>query len=153
MEDFSELKNISLRLKRMNVKVKLISLISKAKSEYDRHDYNSEMQTLQEAYTIFPDNPAVLRRLGCIKQAGGEYEDAIAYYTKALEFSKNKEIEYTLIGTAYYLQDKLDEAIENFNLAIEINDNYDAAYEGRNQALLENHVKILDLQEVLKKYF
>ena len=51
------------------------------------------------------------------------------------------------------MQDRLDEAIENFNLAIENNDNYDSAYEGRNQAILENHLKILDLQEVLKKYF
>jgi len=54
---------------------------------------------------------------------------------------------------AYYLQDKLDEAVENFNLAIDKNDNYTQAYEGRNQAMLENHVKILDLQESLKKYF
>ena len=153
MEDFSELKNISLRLKRMNIKVKLVSLISKAKSEYDRYDYNSGMQTLQEAYVINPENPVVLRGLGCMKQACGQYEEAISYYTKALEFSKNKEIEYTLIGTVYYLQDKPDEAIENFNLAIESNDNYDAAYEGRNQVLLENHLKILDLQEMLKKYF
>ena len=58
-----------------------------------------------------------------------------------------------VIGMAYYLQDKLDEAVENFNLAIDKNDNYTQAYEGRNQAMLENHVKILDLQESLKKYF
>ena len=33
------------------------------------------------------------------------------------------------------------------------NEDYTSAYEGRNQAMLENHVKILDLQESLKKYF
>ena len=53
----------------------------------------------------------------------------------------------------YYLEDRLDEAVENFNLAIDENDSYTKAYEGRNQAMLENHVKILDLQEALKKYF
>lgn len=153
MEDFSELKNISLRLKRMSVKVKLISLISKAKSEYDSYDYESGMQTLLEAYALAPENPAVLRGLGCMHQFKGEFNQAIEYFEKALQYSEAKEVEYTLIGMAYYLQDRLDEAIENFNLAIENNDNYDSAYEGRNQAILENHLKILDLQEVLKKYF
>ena len=61
--------------------------------------------------------------------------------------NKTKEIEYTLIGMAYYLQDKLDDAVEYFNLAIDANDNYDKAYEGRNQAMLENHLKIIDLPE------
>ena len=37
---------------------------------------------------------------------------------------------------------KLDEAVKYFNLAIDANDNYDKAYEGRNQAMLENHLKI-----------
>ena len=39
------------------------------------------------------------------------------------------------------------------NLAIDENEDYTSAYKGRNQAMLENHVKILDLQESLKKYF
>ena len=78
---------------------------------------------------------------------------ALPYFEKALEFSTSKEIEYTLIGMVYYLEDRLDEAVENFNLAIDENDSYTKAYEGRNQAMLENHVKILDLQEALKKYF
>ena len=43
--------------------------------------------------------------------------------------------------------------VEYFNYAIDENDNYDKAYEGRNQAMLENHLKIIDLQEALKKYF
>ena len=84
MEDFSELKNISLRLKRMSVKVKLISLISKAKSEYDSYDYESGMQTLLEAYALAPENPAVLRGLGCMHQFKGEFNQAIEYFEKAL---------------------------------------------------------------------
>ena len=62
-------------------------------------------------------------------------------------------MEYSLLGTIYYLQENLDEAVKYFNLAIDANDDYDAAYEGRNQAMLENHLKILDLQDSLKKYF
>ena len=88
-----------------------------------------------------------------MKQFQKDFDSAIEFYTKALEYSQTKEIEYTLIGMAYYLQDELDEAVENFNFAIDENENYDPAYEGKNQAMLENHVKILDLQESLKKYF
>ena len=86
-------------------------------------------------------------------QFNKKYDRALEYFEKALEFSTSKEIEYTLIGMVYYLEDRLDEAVENFNLAIDENDSYTKAYEGRNQAMLENHVKILDLQEALKKYF
>ncbi len=153
MEDFSELKNIAKRLKQMSAKVKLIALLNKAKAEYDRYDYESGLETLQEAYELSPSNPTVLRGLGCMKQFSQNYEEAITYFNKALEFSESKEIEYTLIGMAYYLQDKLDDAIKYFNLAIDENEDYDSAYEGRNQAMLENHIKILDLQETLKKYF
>ena len=81
------------------------------------------------------------------------YDKAIEYYQKALEHSDMKEVEYTLIGMVYYLQDKLDDAVQYFNLAIDENEDYTSAYEGRNQVILENHVKILDLQESLKKYF
>ena len=59
----------------------------------------------------------------------------------------------TLIGMIHYLTEELDEAVKYFNLAIDTNDDYTAAYEGRNQAMLENHLKIIDLQETLKKYF
>lgn len=147
------LQKITEFLRRANAKVKLVTLIKKAKQEYDRYDYKSGLETLEEAYKIDPENPAVLRGLGCMRQFRKEYDKALEYFTKALEFSDSKEIEYTLIGMVYYLEDKLDDAVENFNRAIDINENYTQAYEGRNQAMLENHVKILDLQESLKKYF
>ena len=139
--------------KKINTKIKLLSLIKKAKQEYDKYDYESSLESLKDAYEVNPENPVVLRGLGCLKQFNKEYEEALIYYKKALEFSDAKEIEYTLIGMVYYIEGKLDEAVENFNLAIDENDNYTEAYEGRNQAMLENHLKILDLQESLKKYF
>lgn len=151
-KELERLKEISGFFRRMNAKVKLLNLINKAKEEYDRYDYSSGIETLEEAYEIDSHNPVVLRGLGCMNQFRGDYETAIEFYRKALEFSQAQEVEYTLIGMAYYLQDKLDEAVENFNLAIDKNDNYTEAYEGRNQAMLENHVKILDLQEALKRY-
>ena len=41
-----------------------------------------------------------------IEQYEQNFEQAVNFYNQALEFSENKDIEYTLIGTAFYLQDK-----------------------------------------------
>jgi tetratricopeptide (TPR) repeat protein len=84
-------------------------------------------------------------------QAKGNNKKALEYYTQALENSTSKEIEYTLIGTVYYNEDKLEEAIKYYNLAIDANDDYELAYEGRNQSMLENHLQILDMQDSLIK--
>jgi len=154
MTELSEkLSNLANFFKKTNAKIKLIKLIGQAKNEYDKYDYKSSRETLEEALKLDNKNTVALRGLGCISQFEGDFDKAVEFYKRALKFSKNKEIEYTLIGTVYYFQEKLDEACEYYNLAIDTNDNYDSAYEGRNQAMLENHIKILDLQETLKKYF
>ena len=131
----------------------LLKLITRAKSEYDKYDYEAGRRSLLEAYLIDKKNPIILRGLGCISQFSGKYNLAAKYFKKALKYSEKKEVEYTLLGVLYYLQDKLEEAIEYFNLAIDNNDEYDYAYEGRNQALLENHIRIADLQDSLKRIF
>ena len=152
-EEEQKLNELSDFFKRMSNKIKLVKLITQAKNEYDKYDLKSGYKALEEAYRPDKTNPTILRGFGCFKQAEGNYEEAIEFFKKALEYSSAKEVEYSLIGMAYYLQEKLDEAVEYFNLAIDANDNYDKAYEGRNQAMLENHLKIIDLQESLKKYF
>ena len=151
MEEY--LRGISARFRTLSAKIKLISLLETAKNEYEKHNLKEGYDALIEAYELDKKNPVTLRGLGCFKQSEGDFESAIDYYKKALEFSETKEIEYTLIGAAFYLQDKLDDALIYFNKAIDENDNYDPAYEGRNQAMLENHLKLVDLQESLKKYF
>lgn len=152
-DEEQKLNELSDFFKRMSNKIKLVKLITQAKHEYDKYDLKSGYKSLEEAYKFDKTNPTVLRGFGCFKQAEGNYSEAIEFFKKALEYSTAKEVEYCLIGMAYYLQEKLDEAVEYFNLAIDANDNYDKAYEGRNQAMLENHLKIIDLQESLKKYF
>jgi len=152
-DEIEKLNEIADFFRRMNSKILLLKLVKQAKTEYDKYDYQAGRKSLIEAYLIDKNNPVVLRGLGCINQFQGKFNSAIRYFNKALRFSENKEIEYTLLGMAYYMQDKLDEAVDNFNLALDKNDNYDKAYEGRNQAMLERHLKIVDLQESLKKYF
>lgn len=152
-EELQRLNQISDFFKKMNNKVRLLELIESAKTEYDKYNYDSARASLLDAYNLDNQNATVLRGLGCVEQFENNFDGAIEYFKKALEFSEKKEVEYTLIGMAYYLQEKFDDSVFYFNLAIDENDDYDRAYEGRNQALLENHLKIIDLQEALKKYF
>ena len=149
------LKNISCRLKELGTKIKLITLLEKAHKEFEQNNLSDSEDTCRNILKTNPNNPIALRGLGCIMQARKNFSKALEYYNKALVFSTNKEIEYTLIGMIYYLEDNLDDAIKYFNLAIEFNDNYDPAYDGRNQSMLENHLKIIDLQDKLirQKFF
>lgn len=54
------------------------------------------------------------------------------------------------LGDVCYLKGDLDKAIEYFEKAIELDDNYDEAYEARNQAMLERHLEIAEFQDDLK---
>ena len=152
-KEVEKLNKISDFFRKINTKIILLKLINRAKSEYDKYNFEESRKSLIQAYLIDKKNPVTLRGLGCINQFNGNWNSAIRYFNKALKYSEKKEIEYTLLGMAYYLQEKFDDAIYYFNLAIDINDNNDLAHDKRNQAILENHLKIIDLQETLKKHF
>lgn len=150
-DDIEKLKELAGSFKRLNSKVILLSLLNKAKKAYEENNYKDCLETCEKILENTPNNSTALRGIGCVMQSNGDFEKAVEYFNKALAFSKNKEIEYTLLGTLYYNQEDLDNAIKYFNLAIDINDNYDPAYEGKNQSMLENHLKIIDLQDILIK--
>lgn len=148
-DNIKELQNIAKTIKRINGKIKLLALLERAKFEYDSNNFSDCEKTCKEILKTNPKNATALRGLGCVAQIKGDLENAKKYYQKALEFSENKEIEYTFIGTIYYLQENLEKALEFYNKAIDANDNYTDAYEGKNQTMLENHLKLLDLQDSL----
>ena len=152
-DKFDTINEITEHIRRLNSKILLLKLIIRAREEYEKYDYEAGRRSLIEAYMIDKKRAVVLRGLGCINQFMGKYEVAAKYFKKALRYSNKKEVEYTLLGVLYYIQDRLGEAIEYFNLAIDNNDDYEYAYEGRNQAMLENHIKIADLQDSLKRNF
>ena len=126
-----------------------VKALAHAKEEYESNNFDDCIRICEEALKQNPDNSAALRGLGCSMQALGDFDKAVEYYKKALVFSERKEIEYTLLGTIYYLKDNFDEALRYYNLAIDSNEDYDPAYEGKNQTMLEQHLQIADLQDSL----
>ena len=149
--EIEKLQDIAKSLQRINSKIRLLTLLRQAKTEYDENHYENCEETCKKILETNPQNPVALRGLGCIAQAKGDMVSALKYYKKALKTSANKEIEHTLIGTIFYLENKFEQAIKYFNQAIDINDDYDSAYEGRNQSILEKHLQIIDLQDNLIK--
>lgn len=149
--DLNKLNNIKNSLQKMNLKIKLLGLLDRAKEEYEQNKLEDCMNTCKKILTTDSKNAIALRGLGCVMQSLGKTKEALDFYNKALEVSQNKEIEYTLIGTIYYNENKFEDAIKYYNLAIETNDNYELAYDGKNQSILENHLQILDLQDNLIK--
>ncbi|MCQ2754000.1 MAG: tetratricopeptide repeat protein [bacterium] len=150
-KELEDLKNIGQTIKRVGSKIKLLVLLEKAKKEYDETQFAECKNTCLNALENNPDNPVALRGLGCVEMSLGNYKNAISYFEKALKNSAKKEIEYTLIGSVYYLEDNFDKAIEYYNKAIDVNDNYDEAHDWKNQSILERHLKIADLQDNLIK--
>lgn len=148
-KDIEELKSLSSHMRRVSKKLKLLNLLKTAKEEYESNNFEDCIKICEEALRQNPDNSAALRGLGCSMQALGKFDKAVEYYRKALEFSENKEIEYTLLGTVYYFEDNLEEALKYYNLAIDTNEDYDPAYEGKNQTMLERHLQVADLQDSL----
>ena len=149
MEELDKIKGISESIKRINQKFRLLKLLRLAKEEYEKNNYEDCVENCLKVLESNPQNPTALRGLGCAMQSMCQPERAIEYYQEALKYSEAKEIEYTLLGTIYYIQNNFDEALKYYNLAIETNDDYEPAYEGRNQTMLENHLMLMDLQDEL----
>lgn len=149
MKELDKIKDITNSIEKINQKFKLLKLLRIAKEEYEKNNYEECVEACLKVLESNPNNPTALRGMGCAMQSMCQPEKAIEYYKEALKYSDKKEIEYTLLGTIYYIQNNFEGALKYYNLAIETNDNYEPAYEGRNQALLENHLILADLQDKL----
>lgn len=149
MKELDKINNITKSIKGINQKFTLLKLLRSAKEEYEKNNYEDCVEACLKILESNPKNPVALRGMGCAMQSMLQPERAIEYYKEALKYSDKKEIEYTLLGTIYYIQNDFEEALKYYNLAIEANDNYDLAYEGRNQAMLENYLILADLQDSL----
>ena len=149
MDTANKINEISESIRRINQRFRLLKLLRIAKEEFDRNNYEGCVDTCLKILETNPENSVALRGLGCAMQALGKPDEAIRCYEEALQHSEKKEIEYTLIGTVYYIQDKFEEALKYYNLAIDNNEDYEPAYEGKNQTMLEQHLMLVDLQDEL----
>lgn len=105
----------------------------------------------KEVLGIAPTNLNALRgfSLSCFMLK--EYETALDGFARAIEFSDEKEFEYTYIAWSYCNLNNHIKACEMFEKAIEINPLYEPALSGRTQAVIHLHGDRLDKIEQLEK--
>ena len=75
-----------------------------------------------------------------------EYLEAVSYFAQISDFNDSAD----LMSECIRLSENAEKD-EVYNKAIDTNDNYEQAFEGRNQSMLEKHIQIIDLQDDLIK--
>lgn len=66
----------------------------------------------------------------------GEWDLAIASYSRAIELSPREAVAYLNRGNIYRIDDELDLAVKDYDMAIEINPRYAMAYNNRGLAYM-----------------
>ena len=106
----------------------------------DIHGFISRESTFWMAYKQFNS--------GLTSQNKGDYEEAIAYYTKALEQGLRPPEVYNNRGNAHLRINKIDEAIGDFSQAIELKPDFAKAYNNRGNAYVDKG----DFTEAIKDF-
>lgn len=97
---------------------------------------------LNKAKLIFVEDDEISYYLGRIYQKEQDYNSAIAEYSEAIKFSKINGEDFLIVydyyssrGVCYLKQNKYDEALDDFNYSIQLNDMKANVYANRGIAL------------------
>jgi tetratricopeptide (TPR) repeat protein len=108
---------------------------------------------LEGSRRVEPSNAALYFDRGYAHEDKGQYDQAISYLTKALEYDPRHVRAYTERGYAYDRKGQYDQAISDHTKALEINPRYANAYNNRGYAYFQKgqyDQAISDLTEALK---
>ena len=93
--------------------------------------------------------------LGVINFNNSNYDEAIKYYTRAIEIDDTHAFSYNDRGSSYRMMEKYDRAINDYKKAIELNPNMDIFRSnlGSVYRINKDYEKALEIyDEILKKY-
>lgn len=74
----------------------------------------------KRAHLLEPKNPEVLHTLGVIRSYQHEYADAVQFIRQSLDIKPGSAVVYADLGNAYLRMDKLQESLECFRKAVEL---------------------------------
>ena len=94
------------------------------------HDFAAAISDLEKASTLLPTDVRVYSRLGAAEFAQEGWKAAVDSYTKAIEQAPANDNDYLYFarGRAYEKLGQLDEAIADFNAAVQSNPRNAAAF-------------------------
>jgi len=115
-----------------NIAVRYVKLPEGANRSF--RDYQKAIETYEEAlkwdaecWYAQQGLEATLLRLGWEKDNAGDLSGAILTYQRILNLNPNNVYAHNNLGIAYYKQNRFDEAIEEFNLALKLNPQFEEA--------------------------
>jgi tetratricopeptide (TPR) repeat protein/S1-C subfamily serine protease len=94
--------------------------------------YQQALDDLNTAIAKNPKDSLAYADIGIVFQSRREYQKSLEYFNKAIEIDPDQEVFYVSRGNIFVvLKDKNEEALNDFDMAIKINDKAAAAYIGK----------------------
>jgi len=112
-----------------SLKIKFDDKINAAKSAEEKQSAENAKATyiakadelIKRALKIYDLFPDALNVAGRISYERKQYQEALAYYTRALELNPAEVMNHNNIGTCYFNTGKLDDALREFKIAVQKN--------------------------------
>jgi tetratricopeptide (TPR) repeat protein len=99
------------------------ALNSVASLQVARGDLAAAQRSLEEAVDLDKRNPALLSNLATIHLRSGNYEKAEALLLECLKIDRKTQWTYLLLGETYYRQEKISDAISQWNDGLQLGPN------------------------------
>ncbi len=94
----------------------------------DQKDYSKALEKMKFISKDFPNENIILKLYAVIYFNLMEWENAVDYYKKCLDFEIEKHKIHTNIGVAYFKLGKINKSIESFKKSIENNSKFALAH-------------------------
>jgi len=128
-------------------------LFDKAKVAFVQGKFEEAVQVFGEMIAKDPDNPLAYYSRGVARFSLRDLAGAIEDYTASIRLYSRNEKVHCSRGAALLAQDRTEDALKDFNQAIELNPFYPTAYLGRAEAfkrLGEHDQARMDLEVATK---
>ena len=89
-------------------------LLNQARAREKSGEYAAAEQLYQQALTISPDNPEILKRLGVLEQTELKFDQSIEHFRRALARAPKYSQVSFFMGVSYFGKQDFSAAIENF---------------------------------------
>jgi tetratricopeptide (TPR) repeat protein len=106
---------------------RIAPLLQQASARIAQNQLSAAEAALDRALAIRPLEPEALALLGLIRQKQGRVAEAEEFYRRALAVRPSAHVHYNL-GTLFYAQSRIDEAIAAFSEAARLKPNYAEAH-------------------------
>lgn len=108
-----------------------LTYIRQASARFQQKNFQGAISSLDEAISLYPNNPQLYLNRGFIKHFMHDYDSALFDYNKALQISPNYAYAYNNRGVLRVSLNDLSGAFADYDKALNINPKYSDVYYNR----------------------